>query len=65
MYRTKNVLGIVKGCIKTPFKNGKGCRIDTGSCKKASSQKDPPKTLGTRVSCKTGTGLDGQRARQA
>ena len=24
-----------------------------------------PKTLGTRVSCKTGVGLDGQGARQA
>ena len=35
----------------------KGCRIDTGSCKKPSSKKDSPKTLGTRVSCKTGRGL--------
>jgi hypothetical protein len=32
---------------------------------KALSQKDPPKTLGTRASNKTGTGLGGQRARQA
>ena len=48
-------------------------RIDTGPCKKALPKKDSPKTLGTRVSCKTGTGLglglglglDGQRARQA
>ena len=41
----------------------KGCRIDTGSCEKPFS----PKTLGTRVSCKTGTGmrLDGYRARQS
>ena len=29
------------------------------------SKKDSPKTLGTRVSCKTGTWLNGQRARQA
>ena len=41
-----------------------------GSCKKTLSKKDPPKTLGTRVSCKTGAGLGGQRqdrhrARQA
>ena len=50
----------------------KGCRIDTGSCKKALSKKDSPKTLGTRLSCKTGTRLGGQslgqdrhRARQA
>ena len=43
----------------------KGCRIDTELCKKPLSKKDSPKTLGTRVSCKTGTGLDGQRARQA
>ena len=42
-----------------------GCRIDTGSCKKPLSKKDSPKTLGTRLSCKTGTGLSGQRARQA
>ena len=28
-----------------------------GSCKKALSEKDSPKTLRTRVSCKTGTGL--------
>ena len=39
--------------------------IRTGQCKKALSKKDPPKTLGTRVSYKTGTWLDGQRARQA
>ena len=31
----------------------KECRIDTGPCKKALSKKDPPKTLGTRMSCKT------------
>ena len=43
----------------------KGCRIDTGPSKKTLSKKDSPKTLGTRVSCKTGTWLDGQRARQA
>ena len=50
---------------KSHLKMVKGCRIDTGPCKKGLSKKDPPKTLGTRVSCKTGTGLDGQRARQA
>ena len=55
-----------QGCIKTIKKiMVKGCRIDTGSCKKALSRKDSPKTLGTRVSCKTGTGLGGQMARQA
>ena len=43
----------------------KGCRIDTGSCKKPLSKMNSTKTLGTRVSCKTGTGLGGQRARQA
>ena len=43
----------------------KGCKVDTGPYNMALSKKDPPKTLGTRVSCKTGTGLDGQRARQA
>ena len=37
-----------------------GCRIDAGLCKK-----DPPKTHGTRISCKTGAGLGGQRARRA
>ena len=31
----------------------------------ASSKKDPLKTLGTRISCETGTGLGGQRARWA
>ena len=41
----------------------KGCRIDT-PYKKASSIRDFPKTLGTRVSCKIGTGINGQRARQ-
>ena len=50
---------------KKHLKMVKGCRIDTGQYKKALSKKDPPKTLGTRVSCKTGTWLDGQRARQA
>ena len=30
------------------------CRIDTGLCKKVLPEKHPPKTLGTRVSCKTG-----------
>ena len=50
---------------KNHLKMVKGCRIDTGPCKKALSKKDRPKTLGTRVSCKTGTGLGGQRARQA
>ena len=54
---------IYKG-VQKPFKNGKGCRIDTGACKKALPKKDPPKTLGTRVSCKTSTGLGGQRTRQ-
>ena len=49
---------------KIHLKMVKGCRIDTGSCKKPLSKKDSPKTLGTRVSCKTGTGLAGQRARQ-
>ena len=53
-------------CIYTNhLKMVKRCRIDTGSCKKPLSKKDSPKTLGTRVSCKTGTGLGGQRARQA
>ena len=33
----------------------KGCMIDTGLCKKALSIRGSPKTLGTRVSCKTGT----------
>ena len=51
-------------CIKT-HKMVKGCRIDTEPCKKALSKKDSPKTLGTRVSCRTGKGLGGQRARQA
>ena len=51
--------------IKNLLKVVKGCRIDTGPCKKVLSKKDPPKTLGTKVSCKTGTGPDGQRARQA
>ena len=41
----------------------KGCRIDTGSCKKPLSKKDSSKTLGTRVSCKTGTGLGGQKGK--
>ena len=50
---------------KNHLKMVKGCRIDTGQYKKALSKKDPPKTFGTRVSCKTGTWLDGQRARQA
>ena len=50
---------------KNHLKMVKGCRIDTGLCKKALSKKDPPKTLGIRVGCKTGTGLGGQRARQA
>ena len=45
---------------KNHLKMVKGCRIDTGLCKK-----DPPKTHGTRVICETGAGLGGQRARQA
>ena len=53
------------GVNKKHFKMVEGCRIDTGPYKKALSKKDPPKTLGIRVSCRTGTGLDGQRARQA
>ena len=48
---------------KNHLKMVKGCRIDTGLCKKQLLKKDSPKTLGTRVSCKTGTGLGGQRAR--
>ena len=51
--------------VKNHFKMVKGCWIDTGLCKKALSKKDSPKTLGTRLSCKAGTGLGGQRARQA
>ena len=51
--------------VKKHLKMEKGCKIDTGLCKKISSKKDPPKTLGTSVSGKTGTGLGGQRARQA
>ena len=50
---------------KNHLKMVKGCRIDTGLCKKPLSKKNSPKTLRTRVSCKTGTGLGGQRARQA
>ena len=50
---------------KNHLKMVKGCRIDTEQCKKALSKEDPPKTLETRVICKTGTWLDGQRARQA
>ena len=50
---------------KNHLKMVQGCRIDTGSCKKPLSRKDSPKTLGTRLSCKTSTGLGGQRARQA
>ena len=50
---------------KNHLKMVQGCRIDTGSCKKPLSKKDSPKTLETRLSCKTGTGLGGQRARQA
>ena len=42
---------------KNHLKMVQGCRIDTGSCKKPLSKKDSPKTLGTRLSCKTGTGL--------
>ena len=49
---------------KNHLKTVKGCRIDTGSCKKPLSEKDSPKTLGIRVSCKTRTGLGGQRVRQ-
>ena len=48
---------IIKRVYKNHLKMVKGCRIDTGSCKKPSSKKDSPKTLGTRVSCKTGRGL--------
>ena len=55
---------IITRVYKNHLKMVKGCRIDTGLCKKALSKKDPPKTLETRVSCKTGTGLGGQRARQ-
>ena len=43
----------------------KGCRVDTGLCKKALSKKDLPTILGTRVSCETGAGLGGQSVRQA
>ena len=50
---------------KNHLKMVKECRIDTGLCKKALSKKDSPKTLGTRLSCKTGIGLGGQRARRA
>jgi hypothetical protein len=50
---------------KNHLKMVQGCRIDTGSCKKALSKKDSPKTLGTGLGCKTSTGLGGQRARQA
>jgi hypothetical protein len=38
---------------KKHLKRVKGCGIDTGLCAKALSKKDSPKTLGTRVSCKT------------
>ena len=51
--------------IYNHLKMVQGCRIDTGSCKKPLSKKDSPKILRTRLSCKTGTGLGGQRARQA
>ena len=60
-YTTMTVLIINKNHLKMV----QGCRIDTGSCKKPLSKNDSPKTLGTRLSCKTGTGLGGQRARQA
>ena len=52
-------------CIKKHFKMVKGCRVDTGLCKKALSKKDLPTILGTRVSCETGAGLGGQSVRQA
>ena len=53
-------------CIKTIEKWLKDIGLTQDCAKKALSKKDSPKTLGTRVSCKTGTGLDGQtRARQA
>ena len=49
-------------CVyKNHVKMVKGCRTDTGSCKKPLSKKDSPKTLGTRVSCK----LNRYRARWA
>ena len=47
---------------KNQFRMVKGCRIDTGPCKKALSKRDPPKTLEIKVSCKAGTGLGLQRA---
>ena len=53
----------MKNNLKSHLKMVKGCRIDTESCEKPLSKKDSPKTLGTRVSCKSGTGLGGQRAR--
>ena len=56
---------LITRVYKNHLKMVKGCRIDTGQYDKALSKKDPPKTLGTRVSCKTGTWLDGQRTRQA
>jgi hypothetical protein len=37
----------------------------TQDCAMVFSENNPPKTLGTRVNCKTGTGLGGQRARRA
>ena len=46
----------------------KGCRIDTGPCKKVSPKSmHPPRTSMhlEQGSCKPGTGLGGQRARQA
>ena len=62
--RQIQLYGIIR-VYKNHLKMVQGCRIDTGSCKKPLSKKDSPKTLGTRLSCKTGTGLGGQRARQA
>ena len=65
MYPAKARYNLYIRVYKNHLKMVKGCRIDTGKYKKALSKKDPPKTLGTRVSCKTGSWLDGQRARQA
>ena len=64
-YYKHNISRIHAISIYNHIKMVQGCRIDTGSCKKPLSKKDSPKALGTRLSCKTGTGLGGQRARQA
>ena len=63
MYICKQCDSMYVSMYKNHLKMVKGCRIDTGSCKRH-YQKGFSKNTWNKGKLQTGTGLGGQRARQ-